>query len=415
MRVTVLILVLLAIAIPLVAQTDAQIAANLILNENQLKLNLADPSLTSPVLTPLFALQFEGSGDSRSASALGGWFICGDLTPDKCLASDPLGLHGKLSAPVSAKAKSATLVNLHGFDGKTSLEIAFKWSNAATKINEAITNAALDSALTSALAARLDASPALRARLQASGGNDDESFRKTIAALRAAGNSSEIASSAMTLSTALASLAAVGPSAARSETIDLIARSIRTTDLPPASPFRGRWATPYYTSLVFTTARPAFEYADSSYADKKEKHPVYAASFFVGVTPLVGLTRDSRYYLGLSQTYKVDYKEGDSSNICTPIESTTTLHCRDVAIGAPARQRKPISEIEYRRFFRHVGFNPKANYDWKSHALGLEVPMYLRQDATGNFGGGIKAAWDTKKREFNAIVFISAFPGVKLP
>jgi hypothetical protein len=59
--------------------------------------------------------------------------------------------------------------------------------------------------------------------------------------------------------------------------------------------------------------------------------------------------------------------------------------------------------------------NPKANYDWKSGTWGFELPLFLRQDVNGNFGGGIKAGWDTRKREFAAVVFISAFPGVKLP
>jgi len=413
-------LLLLLVATSLHGQTkltDADVGASLIFAENQVRLNLADISLDSPMLTPLFAMQFEGSGDSRSASAIGGWFLCGkEKDPAKCLASDPLGVHAKLSTPIAEKAKSANLLNIHGFDGKTSLQFAAKWSNAAREVQKAMRKNKVQQDFGEALSIRLAANQSLAARVlhAAPAAGDLQATLTNAAAPRADERWS--ADAATGVLQAIAAAAALDEEGGRSELVDLIARSLRTSDVKdPDSPLRGRWATPYFASFVFTTARPTFKFADSAFADQKEQHPVYAGSVLFGLTPLIGLDRDARFYVGVSHTYKVDYKEKDSTEICTPLDSSTTLRCRTIALGAPARKLQHITQAEYRRFFRHVGFNPKASYDWDSGAYGFELPIYLRQDVIGNFGGGVKATWDSNNREFAAVVFVSAFPGVKLP
>jgi hypothetical protein len=284
--------------------TDADVGASLIFADNQVRLNLADISLDSPVLTPLFAMQFEGSGDSRSASAIGGWFLCGkEKDPAKCLASDPLGIHAKLSTPIAEKAKSANLLNIHGFDGKTSLQFAVKWSNAARAVREAMGTDEMRQAFGKALSTRITANPSfvahvLHAAPAAPAAGNLQTALANVPAPGADANWSAVATGVLK---AITAAAAVDEEGGRSDVVDFIARSIRTSDLVDQdSPLRGRWATPYFASFVFTTGRPTFKFADAVFADQKEQHPVYAGSVLFGVTPLIGLDRDARFYLGVS-------------------------------------------------------------------------------------------------------------------
>ena len=38
--------------------------------------------------------------------------------------------------------------------------------------------------------------------------------------------------------------------------------------------------------------------------------------------------------------YQSGFKEQDGSNLCTPLDGGSSLRCRDIAVGAPAKQIK---------------------------------------------------------------------------
>jgi|GEM_PF-3910755 len=395
-------------------------AAALMFFRHQLRAHLADPSLESPVLTPRFSFNITEQDGSKTATAFAGWLVC--RNEENCLEGDPPGLHVKLTAPLGKAQKSISLVSLRGLQGKTTAEVGFKWTNAQSKIRKnGPTSSQMQGAIVNAMTARPASAGRVANALPAEDRGEIETRLMQFRAAprqrnqQAALSEQERASLRQTIDPLMRSVVRAAlddpETTSRSEVVNEMSYLLHDSDAPD---FDKVWAVPYLLAATYTVARPGFDYADSTtFEEKSETHNTYAASAFFGITPMRGVEAAERYYLGVSYTRKTDYEAQDAENLCSPL-SGGNINCREIAIGAPERKHADVIELEYRQFFRHVGWNPKAAYDLENEVGSFELPLYLRQDANKPFAGGVRVLW-TEDKGFSAAAFIAMAPTLKLP
>jgi hypothetical protein len=162
------------------------------------------------------------------------------------------------------------------------------------------------------------------------------------------------------------------------------------------------WGTPVLVTARTKVGRQKYEYVRSPlFNDENSVYTSYA------VTGALGVIIPSGDLLQASFQYQKAYYEQDSEQVCSPIDNSTSTHCRDIAVGAPNLQRKKIVQIEGRIFpTLSVGFNPRFAYDFEKSAVSLQMPIYMFHAKEGGLNGGIAAGWRSDTRAFKVSLFI---------
>ncbi len=102
------------------------------------------------------------------------------------------------------------------------------------------------------------------------------------------------------------------------------------------------------------------------------------------------------------------YRAAPSGQLCTPIGTNNSLHCTGATLAAPSKQDHEVGTIELRRFFTNFAVNPQLDYDFRTYATVLKLPIYIYKDATGGFSGGAIVAWQlNQQHQFTLAAFVS--------
>jgi hypothetical protein len=161
--------------------------------------------------------------------------------------------------------------------------------------------------------------------------------------------------------------------------------------------------------------RSTFDYADPvTFVDHSDTHDgssfaITAGRFQTG--PLAA----ALYYVGGSFRHESAFIGNDSENVCTPIDASTSTHCRDIAIGAPMRRSTNLLQLEARSFIGdNVGLAPRVTYETKQHEWSIDLPIYLRDlgNGAGAFNGGVSVGWDSKSHGVVVSLFVGALPKI---
>ena len=114
------------------------------------------------------------------------------------------------------------------------------------------------------------------------------------------------------------------------------------------------------------------------------------------------------YYASLTARHESAYKGGDEELICSPLDNSTSTHCRNAAVTAPQRNAKNLIELEARRFFGDkLALTPRLTFEQKSHVLSAELPLFIR-NIEGPFNGGVSTGWDSKQHTLTFTLFVGA-------
>lgn len=303
-----------------------------------------DPALRSNVSAPNAQIALEGTNDQGTVTGRIGIFVHNVV------------LETKLSAPIGKTAKEANLIDLEGLPNKGTADFGATWT---------IWNPIADSARQRA---------ACVAYLTGEGIAKDAVEADTL--LRKTNDKGEIAYPCTRL-------------ALKGKYRDLFDKAVN-------------WGTPVLLTARTKVGRQKYEYVRSPLF--KDENAVYTS---YAVTGAVGVIIPSGDFVQASFQYQKGYNEQDSEQVCTPIDNSTSTHCRDIAVGAPLLQRKKLVQLEGRIFpGSSVGFNPKFAYDFEKRAVSLQMPIYMFHAKEGGLNGGVTAAWRSDTRALKVSLFI---------
>jgi hypothetical protein len=156
----------------------------------------------------------------------------------------------------------------------------------------------------------------------------------------------------------------------------------------------------------------AFEFADPvTFADQSENHEGWSISGSAGRIQ-AGALASLLYYVGASFRHENAYVGNDEQDVCTPIGTSTSTVCREIAIGAPTRRKSELVQVEARSFpMTGLALAPRLTYEVNAQEWAFEMPMYVRQD-DGPFSGGVSVGWDSERDDIHLSLFVGAFPGL---
>jgi hypothetical protein len=305
-----------------------------------------DPSLDSPIGSPAVQLKLEGTKENGTVKARVG-VQSGDWIFDL-----------KLSGPIGEKAEQATLVDLDGLANKATADVGLSWVRWNPTADPVAQRQACVSYLIDTGKARDEADA--RSLLQKTAPDGTLMYPCT------------------------------------------------WLSLPKNTVYRDQfddainWGTPVLLSVRFKTGREQFKFVrPPSFMDEKLSHNSYAGVASLGVlTGAVGLLR-------AGYQYQVVYEPKDKSEVCTPIDGSTSLRCRDISIGAPAKKISNIVQFEARKFFSSsLAVNPSVSYDVKDDIWGFQVPIYFFQSKQGGLNGGVAIGWRSDAKELIVKAFV---------
>ncbi len=109
--------------------------------------------------------------------------------------------------------------------------------------------------------------------------------------------------------------------------------------------------------------------------------------------------------------YGQSYEVADEVQICRTVTGSTDQDCIKGPDGLPTRKRSGLASVEGRYRFaiteqQIIAFAPQVTYNFETRDVGVEVPIYLSQDANGKLSGGLKLAYTSKKDDFGIGVFV---------
>jgi hypothetical protein len=106
------------------------------------------------------------------------------------------------------------------------------------------------------------------------------------------------------------------------------------------------------------------------------------------------------------------YRSADEQQVCVPATfgpaGTTT--CSTVVVGGPAHSTKDVLEGEVRASWRATGaIRLHVAHDFSSSATGVDLPVYVIPDVSGNLAGGVRLGYRTDTKRWSAAMFVGAF------
>jgi hypothetical protein len=159
--------------------------------------------------------------------------------------------------------------------------------------------------------------------------------------------------------------------------------------------------------------RNTFDYSEpTAFTDQSETHDGWSASVSVGRFQSERSLAALLYYVGASFRHEQAYRGGSARNICTPIASSSSSYCRQIATVAPRRETSNLVQVEARSFIgRSVGLAPRATFEVSDSEWEVEVPVYLR-DVQGPFNGGVSLGWNSTDKDLSISLFVGALPKI---
>jgi hypothetical protein len=177
---------------------------------------------------------------------------------------------------------------------------------------------------------------------------------------------------------------------------------------PAGSEFRHRyasaidWGIPLVLDARFRVGKKSFDYVElPDLVSSRVSHVNYSTSASFGVlTRVVGL-------VAVHFRYENAFRAAGSSQICSPLESTSSLRCEDLVLGAPRRHVARVAQAEIRRFFgSRFGVNPRVGYEIRRSTTALELPIYFLRDREHGLNGGISLGWRSDTEQFGMSIFV---------
>lgn len=337
------------LAVGLTAFLPISIAAQTLTTDEKarsLQQRVFDPSMNSPTASPSVQVSLTGTRDSGTVKGRLGVQV-GDLVLDL-----------KLSGPIAENAKRASLVDINGLANKAAADFGLTWVRWNPTADPTAQRQACVDYLISSGAAKTESD----AKQRLTDKNADGELQHPCTWL----------------------------------------------SLPATSKFRDQfdraivWGTPLLFSTRFKVGREQYNFArPPNYADEQAAHTSYAVNAALGVIiDRIGLIQ-------VANQYQSTYEGKDQSNICSPLDASTSLGCRDIAVGAPDKVVRNLLQLEVRKFFgAPFGVNPQLSYDIKHDVWGAQVPLYFFQSKEGGLNGGVSAGWRSDKQEFTVSVFM---------
>jgi hypothetical protein len=119
------------------------------------------------------------------------------------------------------------------------------------------------------------------------------------------------------------------------------------------------------------------------------------------------------YSGGLS--YEKTFKDGDSVQYCSPVESSTTTQCTSSTLGAPTHKFARIVFLESRVLIKTGAFAaaPRMEYDFTATKFAAKLPLYIAPNSDKVLTGGIALGYTSKGKDdkkadgFGATLFVN--------
>lgn len=153
------------------------------------------------------------------------------------------------------------------------------------------------------------------------------------------------------------------------------------------------------------------EYFETEGAVSSEDRVGYSVGLFGGL-----LIRRTWMLQGRG-SWKRDFDEQDTAEICTSIEDSPLQTCKMKPLGRANEEEKLILSVQGIRYYswsgldRAVAFAPLVAYDFENDEPEIQLPLYLATNEDGDFTGGLRLVWrpdaDDSDDEWQASVFVS--------
>jgi len=104
---------------------------------------------------------------------------------------------------------------------------------------------------------------------------------------------------------------------------------------------------------------------------------------------------------------KRDYKEMNKATFCSTLPGSVLENCTALPFGRAKSTNSLVVAAEDRFFMRDFAFAPSVEYDFESDIWGLEAPIFLVRNDSGDFTGGVKFSWRSDQNDVAAAVFVT--------
>ncbi len=112
----------------------------------------------------------------------------------------------------------------------------------------------------------------------------------------------------------------------------------------------------------------------------------------------------SKWVYRLGYRYEDIYKSAADQIFCDTSSNSNPVICQSGAVGEPNNTTRNIVNFEVRRIFDNVGIAPKISYDFEESVTGIELPIFLTRNNTGQLSGGISVGWTDADDDSDVVV-----------
>jgi hypothetical protein len=165
--------------------------------------------------------------------------------------------------------------------------------------------------------------------------------------------------------------------------------------------------TPWLFTLDGAVGRNRFKFSRTRvpYSSEGENHNDWSLGWTLGrYTPALG-------YVAASYDYERTWSAaGAPRQICSPVDSSTSLECRSFVVGPPEQGTQQVVNVQWRRFLSggKVAFNPMLGRDLEEDVTFFRLPVYFFSNDNGGLAGGARFEWRSDTREPVFVVFVGA-------
>ena len=158
--------------------------------------------------------------------------------------------------------------------------------------------------------------------------------------------------------------------------------------------------------LTGTIGTQKFSYFDAStLAEQSQRKVSYTAGAWVGYLPHL---KSSLFFVASFEA-KRDYTKAKAATYCPTGGTTPTVKCTTGPFGPPTEEidTKVTGKVRYRSSADSpFGLEMAATYDIHDNSWGIEFPVYLILGKDNGLIGGVRAAYDSKKDDFEFGIFV---------
>ena len=158
--------------------------------------------------------------------------------------------------------------------------------------------------------------------------------------------------------------------------------------------------------LTGTIGTQKFSYFDAStLAEQSQRKFSYTAGAWVGYLPHL---KSSLFFVASFEA-KRDYTKAKAATYCPTGGTTPTVKCTTGPFGPPTEEidTKVTGKVRYRGSADSpFGVELAATYDIHDNSWGIEFPVYLILGKDNGLIGGVRAAYDSKKDDFEFGIFV---------